>query len=445
MYNLNFEQNISQVLRLYLTPKLIQTLRILSLPYTDMVEEIEKASEENPFIEIEQHDKLTEYLTYLESDRKIRKEVDFKELPGLEKVSLPSGVDLRSFLLEQLKLVDIPDNQKIIAEKLINEIDPHGYLKEFDKLKSLIIESDKVPAVLVDKTLEIIQGFEPEGVGSRDVKECLLIQLAEYGFDNEVLQELIEKAIKNHLEDIADKNFKKVADELGIDEAGVEELVNFIKQNLNPYPAANFGEEAQQIIPSFAIETIKDEVRLVNLEEKYGPKVGLSADYQKMLKTDAETVKFLREKLEKAKEMLEDLQKRGETSSAIMNIIMETQKEFFEKGPAFLLPLEQKELASRLGLHPSTISRAISGKYVQTPKGLIPIKILCPRQFKGFTPQAIKAKMLDIISDEDKRKPLSDDQIKDMLSQNGVTIERRTIASYRKELGIISASERMAL
>ena len=361
---------------------------------------------------------------------------------------MPSGVDLRSFLLEQLKLVDIPDNQKIIAEKLINEIDPHGYLKEFDKLKSLIIESDKVPAVLVDKTLEIIQGFEPEGVGSRDVKECLLIQLAEYGFDNEVLQELIEKAIKNHLEDIADKNFKKVADELGIDEAGVEELVNFIKQNLNPYPAANFGEEAQQIIPSFAIETIKDEVRLVNLEEKYGPKVGLSADYQKMLKdnkTDAETVKFLREKLEKAKEMLEDLQKRGETSSAIMNIIMETQKEFFEKGPAFLLPLEQKELASRLGLHPSTISRAISGKYVQTPKGLIPIKILCPRQFKGFTPQAIKAKILDIISDEDKRKPLSDDQIKDMLSQNGVTIERRTIASYRKELGIISASERMAL
>ncbi|MBI5701660.1 hypothetical protein HZC34_07485 [Candidatus Saganbacteria bacterium] len=122
---------------------------------------------------------------------------------------------------------------------------------------------------------------------------------------------------------------------------------------------------------------------------------------------------------------------------------METQKDFFEKGALYLLPLEQKELAVRLGLHPSTISRAIAGKYAQTPLGLLPLKFLCPREFKGNTPASIKAKMSDLVSTEDKMSPLSDDDIKNTLLSLGVRIERRTIAAYRKQLGILPASERI--
>ncbi len=140
--------------------------------------------------------------------------------------------------------------------------------------------------------------------------------------------------------------------------------------------------------------------------------------------------------------MLENLKKRGETSQAIMNIILDVQKDFFEKGAEHLKPLEQKELAERLGLHPSTISRAVSQKFVQTPTGLVPIKLLCPREFRGITSQSIKSKMFDLLSHEDKNKPYNDEEIKDLLSKDGIKVERRTVAAYRKELGILSSGER---
>lgn len=444
MQNLQFEQNLEQTLHMTLSPRLLGMLHILSLPYTEIVSEIEKASEENPFLEIERHDSLVEYLRCLGQDKKIRKEVDFKEYPGLENVK-ECKKSLRDFLIDQVNLLELHEIEVKIAQALIDSLDGSGYIKNYDETKQKLIEMLHIDEKKIDETLKILQTLEPEGVFARDLKECLLIQVNEYGFDSIELQEIIGKAIKNHLEDIGDKKFDLIAKNLNISLEAAQRIVEFIKNNLNPYPASDFVEAERGVVPSFVIEKNKGELKWVNLEEKYGPKLMMSKEYQKMLKnpkTDAETLKFLKDKFEKAKEVLENLEKRGETSEAIVKIITDVQKEYFEKGIENLMPLEQKELACRLGLHPSTISRAISGKYVQAPSGLLPMKFLCPRQFRGFSPASIKSKIVELVKNEDKKDPMTDDDIRYKLSESGINIARRTISSYRKQLDILSASER---
>lgn len=444
MQDLQFEQNLEQTLHMTLSPRLLGMLHILSLPYTEIVAEIEKASEENPFLEIEKHDSLVEYLKCLGQDKKIRKEVDFKEYPGLENVK-ECKKSLRDFLIDQINLIELPEIEVKIAQALVDSLDGNGYIKNYEEIKQKLIEKLKVDADEIDETLITLQTLEPEGVFARDLKECLLIQVNEYGFDSIELQEIIGKAIKNHLEDIGNKKFGLIAKSLNISAEAVQQIVEFIKNNLNPYPASDFVEAERGVVPSFVIEKDKGHLKWVNLEEKYGPKLIMSKEYQKMLKnpkTDAETLKFLKDKFEKAKEVLENLEKRGETSEAIVKIITDVQKEYFEKGVESLMPLEQKELANKLGLHPSTISRAVSGKYIQTPNGLLPMKFLCPRQFKGFSPASIKSKIIEMVKNENKKDPMADDDIRDKLLEDGINIARRTISSYRKQLHILPASER---
>jgi len=442
---ISFNQNITQTLQLHLSPRLLNMLRVLNLPYVEMVAEIEQASEENPFVEIEKHDSLTEYIRYLDSGKKARKDVDFKEYPGLENIK-NSKKNLKDFLLEQLSLVEIEENLIEIIKAIIDEIDENGYIKNYDDVKKSIIEEQQASEADIDKALELVQTFEPEGVGARNIKECLLIQIREFGFENEKLRTVIESAVQNHLEAMAKNDLKKVAEALAIGEDGVHYIMDFIKKNLNPHPTSNFSHEEQHVIPSFSVEIKEGQLKAVNLEEAYGPKVVISKEYKKMLqdpKTDAETVKFLKEKLEKAKGLLEDLKKRGDTSQAIMDIVIKIQRGFFEKGAAYLFPLEQKYLAEELGLHPSTISRAVANKYVQTEKGLIPLKFLCQREFKGTSPAAIKTKILEMINKEDKNDPLNDETIKDALIREGIKIERRTVSAYRKQLGLDSSENRI--
>src|SRR3989339_385778 len=439
MVELGFYQNISQELQINLSPRLLNMLRILSLPYADVVTEIENASEENPFVEIEKHESLTEYLDYLGANKKNRKEIDFDGHPGLENIK-GSPKKLHEFLLEQLKLMELDDEDFEIAQDIIEAINNRGYIENYENLKQKICDDFHASTGLVDAMLETIQTFEPEGVGARDLKECLLIQVKEFGLESASLRQVIEKAIQTHLDDLGQNNFQKVAKSLGIPEEGVCQIFDFIKKNLNPNPGSNFGDETQMIVPSFSVEIKEENIKLINLEETYGPKICISADYQKMLKdpkTDKKTVEFLKERLEKAKELVENLRKRGETSQAIMNIIVKTQKDFFDMGPKKLFPLEQKTLADQLGLHPSTISRALAGKYVQTPKGMVPLRFLCQRELHGFSPAFIKAKVLEVISKEDKSNPLSDQEILKIIEKEGIRASRRTIASYRRQLGVM--------
>ncbi|MBI5701659.1 hypothetical protein HZC34_07480 [Candidatus Saganbacteria bacterium] len=263
MPDLSFEQNINQSLEMHLSPRLLSMLKILSLPYADMVSEIEKASEENPFLEIEKHDSLIEYLKYLQTNKKAKKEVDFKEYPGLENIK---DIDktLHTFLVDQINKLELGEMENKIALELISDIDARGYLNGYDELKNKISKEFGVTGPKVDEILELVQTLEPEGVGARNLKECLLIQVNEFGFDNDMLQEKIAEVITDHLEALGNKGYKEIAGVLQITEDGVKEIKNFIENNLNPYPGSGFGEPEHQITPSFSITKEGKELKLVN-------------------------------------------------------------------------------------------------------------------------------------------------------------------------------------
>jgi RNA polymerase sigma-54 factor len=444
MAELRLQADLKQTLDLLLAPRMLQMLKVLSLPYLEAVETLTKESEENPMLEVERQDEYVAFLNYLTSDKKIKKEADFKEMPGLENIGRVEKT-LEEYLLEQLELEDIEENYKEIGKEIIGNIDDQGYLLDYPQLRERIMEKLNVSRPTVDKVLKIIQVFEPEGVGARDAKECLLIQIEAYQFENDELQEILEKAVEKHLEDIGQGNFKKVAEGLGIPENGVEEIANFIKNNLNPYPGASFGRQARRVIPSFAVEESDKGYKLVNLETSYGPVLKISKEYLKMLedpKTEEKTKTFLKERLKRAKELMEDFSKRSETLEKIVRRIIESQQDFLEKGVIWLRPLSQKSLAGEFGLHPSTVSRTVAEKYVQTPQGLYPLKFLCPRGPKGLTAARMKAMLVEIINREDKHNPLTDEQVTEFMKERGVNIDRRTVAHYRKELNIPTAMER---
>lgn len=446
MIELRLQPEVRQTLELLLSPRMLQMLKILSLPYTELVDRITKESEENPLLEVERRDEYVEFIRYLTQDRKIKKQADYTELPGLENIGNVEKT-LEEHLLEQLELEDLDQNYRDIAKTIIENIDDLGYVINYPRLRERIMKDFSVSRPTVDKALKIVQGFEPEGVGARDLKECLLIQIREYNFENEALQKMLTKVVEKHLDDLGRQDFAKVAQGLGIPESGVTEIANFIKNNLNHNPAASFGGETKHVIPSFAVERTDNGHKLVNLETRYGPVINISSQYLKMLenpKTDEKTKEFLKNKLKIAKNLLEDFSKRSETLEKIVRNIIETQEDFLTRGITWLRPLAQKDLADEFGLHPSTISRTVTQKYIQTPQGLFPLKFLCPRGPKGLTVARIKAMLVDIVKKEDKNSPLNDSQITKIMKEQGARIDRRTVAYYRKELKIPTAGERIA-
>lgn len=442
---LGHELNLSQTLEMMLSPRMIQMLKILNLSYVELVEEIEQKSEENVMLELERPDRLLEYLKHISTERIPKKAISAEELPGIETLA-DTSENLEDHLLKQLDLEELDEKERKIAETLIGNIDPRGYLTTYKEVSGALMKELNVSRDDIDAVLEIIQDLEPDGVGARDLKECLLIQVREYNFENEELEVLLIKAIKDHLDDLAEKKFDKISRSLNITKEGAEKLAEFIKNNLNPSPGSICVEAAPCVIPSFSLEKEKGKFKIINLEKDYGPVLKISSVYEKMLKdpkTDAKSMGFLKEKLEAAKDFIENIAKRHETIEKILDRIVRTQSENLESGKAQLNPLMQKDIANELGLHPSTISRAISNKYIQTPRGLILLKILCPREVKGMTSNKIQKLIKELILSEDKKRPLTDDEIAEKLKSEGLKLERRTVASYRKKLGFEIASKRV--
>ncbi|OGC04275.1 RNA polymerase sigma-54 factor [candidate division WOR-1 bacterium RIFOXYA12_FULL_43_27] len=431
---LQHDLKLGNNLQMMLSPRMLKMLNILSLPFIELVEKIDRESEENPFLEIEKPEVLFEYIKYLGSDRKIKREVDFSEYDGLKNVAAKT-IGLEDHLLEQLKLVDLSEKDRALAEEFIHALDPNGYLKNFDEVVGRL----KIKKEKAEEILSVIQGFEPDGIAARDLKECLSLQVREHNFDDPELEEVIINIINRHLDLIAAGSYKEIAAKEDVSEEDVACAARFIKENLNPFPARGFSEAERVVVPSFAIEVKDGEIVSTNLEERYGPKIKISKEYEKMLKdprTDQNSLKFLKEHFEKASEMIENLARRRDTGTKIMDMITERQRNFFLKGPAHFRPLSQKEIADFLGLHPSTISRAIAEKYVQTKKGVLSLKYLCPRGIRGFSQFEIKEQIKKIIGEEDPKKPFSDSQIAGQLGLNGIKLSRRTVTALRDELKI---------
>ena len=426
-----------------ITPKLIQMFHLFQLPYDRFLEEIKTQTQENPLLEVARQDGLIEYLAGSGYPYMARPPV----LDGAKIAPEISGehVNLNDYLSYQLDLEYLDETDKAVADKIMSRIDQRGYVSDYFPLRHEITKELGVSRQKIDQILRLIQSFEPAGVGARSLSECLLIQLREHRFEDPAQAKDLELLISEYLAPLAAKKFAEVSRKTGLDEDSLRQALNFIEKNLSADPGAGFsaGREAAVASPSFLLEFAPDgDLRLTNLEEKWGPIINLNQNYLKMLddpKTDEETRKFIREKLAAAQEVVKNIVRRRQSIQRLVEEICRSQKDFFKQGIHWLKPLPQKDLARKLDLTASIVSRLAANKYLQTPQGIIPFKYLCPLDFHGFAPARIQAQIADLIKEDPGR---SDADLTLILNDYGIPIKRRTVTKYRLRLRIPSSRQR---
>jgi len=422
-------------LRRLLVPAMRQSLKILTLPLFDLKTIVQEELENNPVLEeLPASPSLSE-----------RKKAEGYGSTGEEfrLEQMTRKVSLQEMLLRQLGMACESDADLHIGQEIIGNIDENGYLKAAtDEIAALL----ELPVERVETVLRLIQQFEPAGVGARSIAECLLIQL---NLANDQ-DPLLHKIIASHLEDVARKNYTLIAKALNEPLEKVESLIKKIHK-LNPKPGRDYStEEAQQIIPDIIISQKEEEIEIAINNEDI-PTVNLNKDYKDMLKNnglDPEAKAFLAEKMRDALELLRAISKRHDTLRKVIEVIAEIQQDAIREGLASLKPLTFKEVAGRLNIHETTVCRAVMNKYVQLPWGVVALKdFFTSRNFdhNGQSVSSSLTKMLikELIDEEDKKCPLSDEDISRILTQEkNLNVPRRTVAKYREELKILSSTFR---
>ena len=433
-------------LRLKLLPQFWQLINLVQIPITQLKEKLEEESEENPLLELEEEEQAD---IPEESDFEIEEEnawweqrvpqtsVDEEKKAYLESL-ITKPESLQEHLLKQLFLQKLSKKNLEIAEQIIGNIDEDGYFKGDI---SEIAKKYKASKKTVEKVLKLIQTFDPLGVGARDLKECLTVQLKAKGFTNKEFEEIIS----HYLTELATHDYEKIEKELNISEDKLQKFIKILK-TLDPKPGRNYTNSfPSYAIPELLLE-IDDEGNFhLYLNEREIPKIRINKNYLKLLKdpnTPKDAKKFLRGKLKSARELISALEQRNKTILKIANFLINYQKEFFLNGKSALRPLTLRKVAEETGLDESTISRAVNGKFMETPQGIIELRELFSGQIKGISSEYIKEKIKEIIAEENPSKPLSDGKIAEILKQEGIEIARRTVAKYREEMKILPAKLR---
>ncbi|MHC4779619.1 MAG: RNA polymerase factor sigma-54, partial [Planctomycetota bacterium] len=351
---------------------------------------------------------------------------------------------LQDFLFEQFNLLSVSPREREIGRKIIFNIDDNGYL-QYPLAEVFDLESDGLSLNDVEKVLLKVQNLDPPGVGGRDMVEVLLLQLDPN--DSSLLTK--EKLIRNHLEDLQKNRLPRVAKAMSLTLDEVKSLIGEISI-LNPRPGALYSNESPQyIIPDIVVEMVDGEY-IIRLEDRYVPSLRISGMYRRLLREkskDPKTLEFVRKKIESARWLIESIQQRQNTVYRVAVEIFRVQKRFLDHGITKLTPLKMQTVADALGIHVSTVSRAIAEKHAQTHRGIYPLKFF----FSGGTTNAegkdlsrvtVKNKVKEIIEGEDKSKPLSDEEVAERLKTDGLSVARRTVTKYRKMLGIPSSRQR---
>lgn len=354
-----------------------------------------------------------------------------------------SDLTLPEHLMSQLQLLDLTPKQHMIAEYIIESLDPNGYMTVS------VEEIAKVLKVSVEKTeyvLSIIQGFEPAGVAAADLKECLLLQLDVLG----ELDEDVKKVVTDYLEDIAANKLNHIAKALGITVQRAQDICDLIR-TLEPKPGRQFASQSatRYVVPDVIVEKINGEY-VVSINETSTPKLMVSSYYEKVLResnNDPNLTKFLSGRLNSAVWLIKSIEQRKQTIFNVVSAVVKYQQDFFDLGPKHLKTLNLKQIAEEVGIHESTVSRSINGKYMQSPRGVFEIKYFFSsgvesNQGEGIASQSIKTMIKEIVAAEDPKAPYSDQAIVEILEEKEVKISRRTVAKYRDELNILSSSKR---
>jgi RNA polymerase sigma-54 factor len=356
--------------------------------------------------------------------------------------SLVVGTSLQEMLLTQVRESALAEDQWPIAEMLIGNIDEYGYLKaSVEELTSSTgLEGEKILAVL-----KVIQTFDPAGVGARDLRECLLLQLERSGqkntLEHRIVDEFMDALGKRRIPEIARGTGQSVDDV----QAALERIAR-----LEPRPGRAFlPDNDQYILPEVFVQKIGDDFS-VTTNNEHIPHLRISNTYKDLMshrENSAEVRNYIREKIRAGKFLIKSLHQRQQTILNIAKEIVRRQREFMEKGVAYLKPLTMVQVAEVVGVHETTVSRAVSGKYMQTPQGLFEMKYFFTAGIQtasgdGLSNTSVKDMIADIFKKEDPTKPLSDQEVVKMLQERGIVIARRTVAKYRTELNILPSNLR---
>lgn len=429
----------------------------------DLREYIDNEYSENPVIEI--NEEVNSQDDVINDEMSTRNEYDAKKITeelysdnyrdrsetnySNEDVSplnfIEKKMSLKEYLQEQLVETDIDQYTLSICRYIIESLDYRGYLEISTKE---LAEELTISEEIVEKALTVVQGLEPYGIGARNIQECLLIQSIKLNiFDN-----IIEKMILNHLENIAENKYEAVGKSLNISPREAQRYGDLIKR-LEPKPSRGFytGEEVNYIIPDAEVKNVDGEFFIL-MNESVLPRLMVNKTYKDVLQNnkDSETNAYVKEKINQALFLIKSIEQRKNTLYKVLECLVDKQKEFFIHGKQHIKPLTLKEVAEKINVHESTVSRAIRDKYVLTSYGTIKIKDLFQSGMSSNNNEdmatiKIKNEIKEIINEENKSKPLSDQVISSMLAEKNMNISRRTVAKYREELGIKSSSMRKRL
>ena len=359
--------------------------------------------------------------------------------------SITTEISLQEQLLEQLRFSDCPDRLKTAAEEIIGNIGDNGF---FESALSEVAQSCLCSVEDAQEALTLIQSFDPPGIGARDLKECLLLQIArDPGKYDPRLQELIA----DHLDDVGKNRLPQVAKAMNISMDELQELRAELK-TLSPHPVSNIASgRIDYVRPEVTVFRDEDGEYRVRSEKDLIPRLTLNPAYLEMLEdpdTPEDAKSYIREKVNAAKLLMRSLEQRTGTIERIAELIVAGQHDFFENGMESLLPMTMRELAEKINRDESTVSRAIANKYMRTPRGLVPFRTFFTTS--GFTgdngnevsSHGIKEIIRAAVDGEDPASPLSDQDISLLLKEKGFAVARRTVAKYREELGIASSQGR---
>jgi RNA polymerase sigma-54 factor len=481
------QQHASLSQQLRINPRLYQAMDLLYMPLLDLQQHLKQELLGNPFLELVEPEDETE-VPLAEEAKEDTKEAEANDEPDWERILLDDGADsgppprdmseareyvepvpvesrdLSDYLRDQMRLLDLSPRQQLLAEEFIGNIAEDGYLGA--TLEDIVHGVNQVLQAHADESeqevtpqlytlaeaeemLRIIQKLDPPGVGARDLRESLLLQLEARGETDTLVYRLVRDAF----EDLKAHRWSDLGKRFGLDAAAVQQVADDLAK-LDPKPGLQHSSANDAyIIPDLVVEKIAGEYK-VFLNDSGLPRLRISKIYQDIArdkkKFQGENKDFINQRMNSAHWMIQAIEQRRQTMLKVMNFIVDRQKEFFEKGVEYLRPLTLREVADVINMHESTVSRVTNEKYVQTPRGLLPLKFffssgLATTTGEDASARSIRAQIQKMVADEDPKNPLTDQQIVEAFAQRGVRIARRTVAKYRDQLSILPARMRKRL
>ena len=482
---MEIKQQLRLSQQLVMTPQLQQAIKLLQMSRMELAELVQEELLENPVLEdtlegrdnrelvagaadesptidkqvaeddrqtLESSDKKEDidWERYLENHALQQPVPSFRggfddELPGVEQ-TLTRSEDLTAHLLWQLRMGDFVEDETRFGALVIGNLDDDGFLKveglaPFEVVPKLAEEAGLHPED-AEEVLKMMQQFDPLGVCSRSLEECLKVQAIQFGMDDLVL-----KVLDEHLKDLEKRNYNQIAKELEVEVEEIYDVAQIIAE-LEPRPGRNYqSEEPRYITPDVYVHRVGDEYFVVANDDGM-PKLKISGFYRAAMADNPKAKEYIQGKLRSAQWLIRSIDQRRKTIVKVTECIVEKQREFFDKGIEYLKPMILRDVAEAVGMHESTISRVTSNKYVSTPRGLFELKFFFNSAIQregaaDIASEAVKQAIKKIIGDENPKQPYSDQKIVEILKkENDIKIARRTVAKYREMLGILSSSKR---